>query len=123
MFGINGGEALVLLAVVALVVGPQRLPQYAEQLAHFARAARRQFTAFKSELGDDLDLTSDVDWSTLDPRRYDPRRIVRDALSETSPGPESAAAGASPRARKEPRAQPSPRLAAGSEPPYDDEAT
>ena len=40
MFGINGGELIVLLVVVALVVGPERLPGYAEQLGKWARGLR-----------------------------------------------------------------------------------
>lgn len=83
MFDINGAEFIVLAVLVLLVVGPERLPQYAAQLARmvrevrkFARGARDQVRA---ELGPEFD---DVDWSKLDPRQYDPRRIVREALSE-----------------------------------------
>lgn len=81
VFGINGAEFLVLLLIAAVVIGPERLPRYAEQLAALVRAARRQLASAKervdAELGDEL---GDVDWASLDPRRYDPRRIVRDAL-------------------------------------------
>lgn len=83
LFGINGGEFIVLLIVAAVVIGPERLPGYAEQLAAFVRSARKMLASAKSrvdsELGEEL---GDVDWSSLDPRRYDPRRIVRDALME-----------------------------------------
>lgn len=83
LFGINGGEFIVLLIVAAVVIGPERLPGYAEQLAAFVRSARKMLANAKSrvdsELGEEL---GDVDWSSLDPRRYDPRRIVRDALME-----------------------------------------
>ena len=34
------------------------------------------------ELADEV---GDVDWAALDPRKYDPRRIVRDALLEDDP--------------------------------------
>ena len=80
-FDINGGELLVLGAVAVVVLGPERLPTYAAQLGHwvreartFARGAREQV---RKEMGEDFD---DIDWQALDPRRYDPRRIVRDAL-------------------------------------------
>jgi len=81
VFGINGGELVVLLVVIGLVVGPQRMPQYAEQLAHLVRGGRRFLAEARSKVEDELsEQGADVDWSTLDPRRYDPRRIVRDAL-------------------------------------------
>ncbi len=34
----------------------------------------------KEQMGPDFD---DVDWKRHDPRQYDPRRIVREALMET----------------------------------------
>ena len=83
MFGINGAELIVLFVVALLVVGPERLPAYAEQLARWVRQLRRFVGTAKdrvaTELGEDV---GDVDWASLDPRRYDPRRIVRDALLE-----------------------------------------
>jgi sec-independent protein translocase protein TatB len=36
-------------------------------------------TRAREELGDSFD---DVEWRTLDPRQYDPRRIIRDALTD-----------------------------------------
>ncbi|WP_432488037.1 twin-arginine translocase TatA/TatE family subunit [Kineococcus sp. SYSU DK018] len=83
MFGINGGELVVLLVVALVVLGPERLPQYAEQLAHLVKSARRfakgAQAQMREELGPEFD---DIDWQKLDPRQYDPRRIVRDALSD-----------------------------------------
>ena len=35
-------------------------------------------------MGPDFD---DVDWRTLDPRQYDPRRIIREALLDDAPVP------------------------------------
>lgn len=83
MFGINGGEFIVLLIVAAVVIGPERLPGYAEQLAGFVRSARTMLTSAKTRVDSEFsEELGDVDWSSLDPRRYDPRRIVRDALME-----------------------------------------
>lgn len=39
-------------------------------------------TRVKEEMGEDFD---DVDWRTLDPRQYDPRRIIREALLDDAP--------------------------------------
>jgi len=81
MFGINGGEALVLLVVAVVVVGPERLPQYAARLGVLVRQLRRFALEAKARVDEELgDQVGDVDWQSLDPRQYDPRRIVRDAL-------------------------------------------
>lgn len=86
MFGINGGEFLILLLVAAIVVGPERLPSYAEQLGAFARQARGFLGAAKAKVDTELgEEFRDVDWSKLDPRQYDPRRIVREALFDDGP--------------------------------------
>jgi len=83
VFGINGGEFLVLIVVALVVLGPERLPHYAEQLASLVKSARRfakgAQAQMREELGPEFD---DIDWQKLDPRQYDPRRIVREALSE-----------------------------------------
>lgn len=84
MFGINGGEFVVLAILALLVIGPDRLPEYAAQLGRFVREARRMARGardqVRAEMGPEFD---DVDWRKLDPRQYDPRRIVREALADT----------------------------------------
>jgi sec-independent protein translocase protein TatB len=84
VFGINGSEFIVLLVVAAVVLGPERLPQYAQQLARLVRELRRMAQGasaqMREELGPEYD---DIDWRKLDPRQYDPRRIVREALSDS----------------------------------------
>lgn len=83
MFGINGLEAIILIVVALLVVGPERLPQYAETLRGVVKRARRYASGAKDDLRETLGPEiSDVDWRRLDPRQYDPRTIVRDALLE-----------------------------------------
>lgn len=83
MFGINGGEMIILIVIALIVIGPKRLPEYAEKLRDFVRSARRMAegakTHVKEDFGDDF---KDVDWRKLDPRQYDPRRIVKEALAE-----------------------------------------
>ena len=88
MFDINPGELVVLLVVALVVIGPERLPKYAAELGRlvrdvrsFARNAREQV---REEMGEEFD---EVDWQALDPRRYDPRRIVREALLEDDDEP------------------------------------
>lgn len=84
MLGISGGEFVVLFLVVAILLGPERLPRYAQELARWVRELRRMAQGareqVRSELGPEFD---NVDWRKLDPRQYDPRRIVREALADT----------------------------------------
>lgn len=74
---------LVLLVIALIVIGPQRLPEYAENLGRWVRQLRDMAwdarDAMRAELGPEFE---EVDWTKYDPRRYDPRRIVRDALLE-----------------------------------------
>ncbi|SDC54666.1 sec-independent protein translocase protein TatB [Sanguibacter gelidistatuariae] len=98
MFGINGGEFIILLVIAVLVIGPERLPGYAEQLAGIVRKAKTFMADAKVKVSEELGPEiGEVDWAQLDPRRYDPRRIVRDALLEDTildPRVKAKAAGA-----------------------------
>ncbi|MGF0119312.1 MULTISPECIES: Sec-independent protein translocase TatB [unclassified Pseudoclavibacter] len=81
--------------IAAFIIGPDKLPKAAERLADAVKWLRGASTNAKSrmkeEMGDDF---ADVDWRKLDPRQYDPRRIIRDALlAEDEPvAPEPAVA-------------------------------
>ncbi len=123
-FGLDWDKLVLILIVAALLVGPERLPTYAETLARLTVRAREWLsgakTRVKDELGEDFD---DVEWRKLDPRQYDPRRIIRDALLDDAPVPlvKAAAVGTAVAAT-------SPMtLASAFDPerdvPYDDEAT
>ncbi|MBD5787039.1 Sec-independent protein translocase TatB [Cellulosimicrobium terreum] len=115
MFGINGAEFVVLLIVAVVVVGPERLPRYAEQLGTFVRSARGYLRDAKARVDEEIGAeVGDVDWSKLDPRQYDPRRIVREALLDDDPPPS--------RAMAHPTPPPPPERVAGPA-PFDDEAT
>jgi sec-independent protein translocase protein TatB len=95
MLDINGWEVIVLAVVGILVLGPERLPEYAGKLAGFVRQARsfaaNAKTQLKEQMGPEFD---DVDWRQYDPRQYDPRRIVREALmDDPEPEPEKPQSG------------------------------
>ena len=130
MFDINGDEFLVILLVAVIVIGPTRLPGYAEQLARLTKQARRYLADARRRVDDELgDEARDIDWEALDPRRYDPRRIVRDALLDpetpaAGARASAAAAGAGAAARTS-RAAPAAttQLAPDVPAPFDDEAT
>ncbi len=140
MLGINGSELVVLAIIAVVVLGPERLPEYAAQLARLVKGLRRMATdareQLREEVGPELD---EVDWRKLDPRQYDPRRIIKDALLDdiedvfkpVSPGaPKSVTAAAVPAtAALTAAARPSlsvpigTRLQPGQPAPYDLEAT
>lgn len=129
-FGLTIEKLLLIGLVAGLLLGPERLPRYAEALASFTRRARDWVstarTRMKDELGDDFD---DVDWRSLDPRQYDPRRIIREALLDDAPVASAPVASSRPApkvATAALSADAAPVRAAftpGDIPPFDPEAT
>lgn len=91
---VNGAELLVLVVLAVVLVGPERLPEYARKLAGLVVALRRLASQggerLREELGPEFD---DLDLKALDPRQYDPRRIVREALADAPPTARPRAAG------------------------------
>lgn len=96
-FGFDMEKFLLLLVVAALLLGPERLPRYAHALAVFTKRAREWLAGardrVKDEMGEDFD---EIEWRKLDPRQYDPRRIIRDALLDDAPVPAVTATAAAP---------------------------
>lgn len=83
VFGINGNEFLVIILVAVIVVGPQRLPEYTRKLTQLVRQLRVFLDNARSQIAEEVGPEmADLDLSSLDPRQYDPRKIVRDALGE-----------------------------------------
>jgi sec-independent protein translocase protein TatB len=83
VFGLSIEKLVVIAVIAAFIIGPQRLPAYAAKLARFVTMLRGLADTAKDrvskEMGPDFD---DVDWKKLDPRQYDPRRIIRTALMD-----------------------------------------
>lgn len=115
-FGLTGGKLLLILVIAVLIIGPERLPRYTESFAKMIKKVRAYFDTakerVKSEVGEDF---TDEDWRKLDPRQYDPRRIIREALFEDD-------VTASP-VKPPQRPSNTTPLAVGELPPYDSEAT
>lgn len=88
MFGLTP-EKLTLIAVLAVfLVGPDKLPMYAAKLAQFVRSLKTMMGSARERLRDEMGPEfNDVDWKKVDPRQYDPRRIIRDALIEDEEPP------------------------------------
>jgi sec-independent protein translocase protein TatB len=108
---------LVLLVLAAFLIGPERLPSYVEQVKRIVRGLRTLASGAQSRIAAEIGPeVADVDWSQFDPRRYDPRRIVREALLEDV---------SSPRPPGGPARHPAPSVGAPADgpAPFDDEAT
>ncbi|UUT35524.1 Sec-independent protein translocase TatB [Microbacterium elymi] len=113
IFGLTIEKLVVIGVIVGLLLGPDRLPRYAAMLAQALARGREMLGTAKSRMKDELG--DDVDWRTLDPRQYDPRRIIREALLDDEPPVPPIA----PRAAAIVPQSFSP----GTVPPFDSEAT
>lgn len=117
IFGLTWEKLLLIGLLAAIIVGPDRLPKVAESLARLThrggQLVKNARERLREEVGPEID---EMDWRKLDPRQYDPRRIIRDALLDepTVVAPVVAAATERPDALV---------FEPGSPPPYDDEAT
>ena len=91
VFGLTFEKLLIIGVIAVFLLGPERLPYYAGKLGQLVRSLRDLANGAKDrmreEMGPDFD---DVDWKKLDPRQYDPRRIIREALTDVDPFAEPA---------------------------------
>ena len=121
-FGLTIEKLLLIGVIAALIIGPERLPKYAEGLARLTKRAREAMQGAKTRMRDEMGPEFDeVDWRKLDPRQYDPRRIIREALLDDTPTATMRAAGAAALATE--AAVDKPTFVSGEKPPFDDEAT
>ena len=83
MFGLTFEKILLIGIVAVFLLGPERLPHYAAQLARLVKQLRNLANGAKDRMRDEMGPEfDDVDWKKLDPRQYDPRRIIREALTD-----------------------------------------
>jgi len=150
MFNIGPMEFLVLALVAVIVLGPDRLPQFARDAANLLRTLRELATGARTQLRDelgpefaDLDLRNlnprtalqrailgdeetglRSDFRKLDPRDdlrdLDPRRSMRDALDDTYYGAPQTSFEDEPVSLDKPAQRP---LGRGESAPYDLDAT
>jgi sec-independent protein translocase protein TatB len=118
-------KILIIGIIAVLLLGPQRLPMYAQKLAEFVKAVRRFADTAKERMRDEMGPEfDDIEWQKLDPRQYDPRRIIRDALLDSGSASSAAAVQTAQVTASKVRATaPVVPLAAGEAPPFDAEAT
>jgi len=124
-FGLTIEKLLLIGVIAAMLIGPERLPRYAEGLAHLAGRAREYMrgakTRVREEMGPEFD---DVDWRKLDPRQYDPRRIIREALLDDTPvAPVKAVSLGAAAMATSGKPVERPAFTAAEPPPFDAEAT
>jgi sec-independent protein translocase protein TatB len=118
-------EKLIFIGVIAVILlGPDRLPHYASQLARLVKTLKGYANGAKDrmreEMGPDFD---DMDWKKLDPRQYDPRRIIREALVDDEPTPVIKPPVAAVATIESAYAQRQRLLREGKPAPFDSEAT
>ena len=84
MFGISGTELIILAIITFVVIGPERMPEYARQIREFVKTVRRMAFDAKDDFKEALGETGleDINWRQYDPRQYDPRVIVKQAFAE-----------------------------------------
>lgn len=132
LFGINGSEFIVLAVLAVVILGPEKLPEYAKKLANLVKEVRRMANGAKEQLREEVgDEVADIDWRKLDPRQYDPRRIIKEALIDefddavnvAKGQPSTQVAPAPVRTAIETQTLKQAPLAANEAAPFDSEAT
>lgn len=117
MFDLSFEKIAVIAVIAVFLLGPERLPHYAAQFARLVKSLRQMADGAKDRLRDEMGPEyDDVDWKKLDPRQYDPRRIIREALLDE---PEPVIKPVSPSANAERQKL----FADGAPAPFDSEAT
>lgn len=97
MLGLTFDKLLIIAIIAAFLLGPERIPHYAAMLGRFVRKAKGMALGAKDRLRDEMGPDfDDVDWKKLNPRQYDPRRIIRDALFDHEPAVPSVSRSARP---------------------------
>jgi len=86
MFGVSGGELIILLLIGLVVLGPERLPRVANQIGGWLGQARRMTRVMKRQLEEELDLNETLNIQSPPPPAREPSSQPEKAESE-SPSP------------------------------------
>lgn len=123
LFGLTFDKLIVIGVIAVFLLGPERIPHYAAQLGRLVRNLRQMANGAKERLRDEMGPDfDDVDWKKLDPRQYDPRRIIREALIDEPEAPQEPVAIVQPSGESA-YAKRKRLLAEKAEVSYDNEAT
>lgn len=72
MFGVSGGELIILLLIGLIVLGPERLPRVANQIGGWLGQARRMTRVMKRQLEEELDLNQTLNINPPSPASRQP---------------------------------------------------
>lgn len=82
MFGLTFEKLLLVGLIAAVVIGPHRLPGVVARFASLLGGLRRTVDTARERAAIELGVPVDAsEWRALDPRRYDPRRIIAEAFA------------------------------------------
>lgn len=82
MFGVSFEKLLLVGVLAAVILGPRRFPAVVAWVAALVRGLRRTVDAAQLRAAAELGVPADTaQWRALDPRQYDPRRIIAEALA------------------------------------------
>ena len=125
VFGISGTEFIILAIITFVVIGPERMPEYARQIREFVKTVRRMAFDAKDDFKEALGETGleDINWRQYDPRQYDPRVIVKQAFAEDDAEREREAKAREEALLKEKEQAESRSLPRGAYAPFDVDAT
>ena len=103
MFGISGGEFVILLLLALLIFGPDQLPKAAQQIGRVLRQLRTMANSASNDIKEGLGPEyKDFDVQDLNPKRFIQKHFWEEEEETTK--------------------KPVTRLN-GKRPPFDDEAT
>jgi sec-independent protein translocase protein TatB len=123
-WGLTFDKLLIIAVIAVFLIGPDRLPGYAAQLAKIVKSLRGMADGAKERMREEMGPEFDeVDWKKLDPRQYDPRRIIREALTDEPAAAPVKPVGAPAAYIESAYEQRQRKLGKGRPAPYDAEAT
>ena len=116
MFDIGTGELLALAVLALLVLGPEKLPQYAAEAARFIRQLRKMANEARTEVTRELG----PELEGLDLRDLNPRSLVRKHLLDDLDDDDDDEETPPPRSQPAPRHRSDP---SSPDAPYDPDTT